>query len=99
MNSQRIQQLFAVARRATPPEPDPAFAARTLQAIQTAPPPAPVSLLDQLEGLFPRLGLAAAVLIGLCVVVELGGAALDEPSLTSEVAQLSEQWLFSTKGF
>jgi len=99
MNENKIQKLFAAARQEQPPQPGPDFAADVMQAVRQSPTPDSVSVFGQLGALFPRLAVAALLMIGLCVAADFCAAAVDQSDLTSGVSQLSEQWLFATKGF
>ena len=55
------------------------------------------SLFDQLGELFPRLALAATLVIGLCVAADLCLSTLAPMDLSESVAQVSEQWLFAVR--
>jgi len=99
MTENKIRKLLTSARKETAPAPAPGFEARVMAAVRQAPRPEAVSVFGQLNDLFPRLAVAAAVLIGLCVAADLCASALEPPDLAAGVAQLSEQWLFATKAF
>lgn len=85
MNEKKINQLFTSARNEAAPLPPADFATDVLRAVRCEPvlsaPPA-ASLFDQLNYLFPRLALAAVVVIGLCVAADLGftSVGVSEPS-------------------
>jgi len=101
MNERKLNQLFGAARKETPPWPEAGFENLVLTAIRHEPrlkAPSPVSLSDQLGALFPRLAWAAVLVVGLCVAADFGLGALDVPSLTDGVAQISAQWLFTANG-
>ncbi len=99
MNENKLRKLFEAARRENPPSPDTGFAAEVMRAIHREPAPGTPSVLSQLGDLFPRLAVAALVLIAVCFVGDFCASALELPDLENGVAQLSEQWLFATKGF
>ena len=99
MNPKKLTQLFSAARKQTPPEPSSGFETRVLRAVQSATSPMSAKLLDQLGALFPSLGLAAALVIGLCVAADYCGSALEGRSLNDGIAELSEQWLFAAESF
>ena len=99
MNENKIRKLFAAAREEQAPQPGPDFAAGVMRVVRQSPTPEPVSVFGQLGDLFPRLAVAAVLMIGLCVAADFCAAAMDQADLTSGVSQLSEQWLFATKGF
>jgi hypothetical protein len=99
MNPKKLSQLFSAARKQSPPEPDPGFEGRALSAIRREASLEPVTLFDQLGALFPKLGLAAALVIGLCVAGDYWGSAQEGHSLNAGIAELSEQWLFAAESF
>jgi anti-sigma factor RsiW len=99
MNENKMRKLFDAARSEPAPGPGEDFPAQVMRAVRREPAPEPPSVFGQLGDLFPRLAVAAVVLIALCVVGDFCASALDQSDLTSGVAQLSEQWLFATKGF
>ncbi len=75
MNEKKLQQLFAAARRSKAPEPPAEFAADVLRMARQTPrdrhEPAR-GVLEQLNSWFPRVALAAAAVIVLCMALELG---------------------------
>ncbi len=99
MNQRKLEQLFSSARKEAAPAPDADFALGVLRVIERERQPHAVSLWEQLGALFPRLGLAAALVIGLCIAADFCSPAFGQPDLVSGVAQISEQWLFTAKGF
>ena len=78
MNEKKLQQLFAAARRSKAPAPSADFAADVLRMARQMPrdqqEPAR-GVLEQLNSWFPRVALAAAAVIVLCVALELGYSA------------------------
>ncbi len=97
MNDQKLQRLFGAARNEPPPAPSDDFHARVVRAIRRAMDGAePNSVFDQLGRLFPRLALAAALVIGLCVLVDVCLASFGQRDLADSVAEISEQWLFAS---
>ena len=69
MNEKKIKKLFTAARQEPAPVGPPDFAATVLRAVRHEPTAAvfrPFSVLEQLNFWFPRLALAAAVVIVLC---------------------------------
>ncbi len=99
MNPLKLQKLFALARNEPAPNPPSGFAADILRVIRREERSPSLSLFDELGALFPRLAVAALVLIGLCVAADFGVSALGQPDLTAAAAQISDHWLFATKGF
>ena len=102
MNEQKLKQLLESARGETPPAPSTGFDTRVMQAIRRDArddDAESVSLLDQLNALFPRLAFAAAAIIVLCVAGELIASALQLPGVTEGVARASDHWLFAVNGF
>lgn len=73
MNDRKLQKLFQAARRQPAPEPPADFAGDVLRAArQTSATPGAqgYSLFDQLNGLFPRVAIAAAAVVLLCAALE-----------------------------
>jgi hypothetical protein len=93
----RLQRLFEKVRTETAPEPSAGFETRVMRALPGHEPA--ISLFDQLNGLFPRFALASALILGLCFGIELFGSGFEQADLSSNLAQFSDQWLFTTKGF
>jgi hypothetical protein len=93
----RLQKLFEKVRTERAPEPSAGFEARVTRALPDREPA--LSLFDQLNGLFPRSALASALILGLCFGIELFGSGFERADLSSNLAQFSDQWLFTTKGF
>jgi hypothetical protein len=93
MNEKKLSHLFAAARRSPAPDSSPEFAAAVLRAVRRLPPerrPAAVSIFDQLNAWFPRVALAAAALIVLCVAVELGDTTTTPSSGDDSTAEPSQ---------
>lgn len=102
MNENKLKRLFAMARQETPPEPDPDFASEMLRAIRQEPAAAESrswDMVEQLNDLFPRAAVAAAVIIGLCVAADLGLTAAGWPELGDGAAQMSSEYLFNPGDF
>jgi hypothetical protein len=97
----KLDRLFEKARREPAPESPSDFTARVLRALPdrdlTVMPA--LSLVDQLNALFPRLALASALFLALCLGTEFLGSGFGQSDLASGLTQLSDQWLFTTKGF
>jgi hypothetical protein len=98
MNERKLQKLFESARNEPPPVPPENFSVRVASALRRDQRPGPVSLWDQIGQLFPRLAFTAAIIIGLCLVAEFYVSTNDSSSLSVEVSQISEQWLFAANG-
>jgi hypothetical protein len=95
MNADKIKKLFAAARNETAPLPSANFADGVLRAVRREPPTtarASVSIFDQLNVLFPRLALAAAAVIVLCIAADFGFTSAGLPELDDGAAQLSAQF-------
>jgi len=98
MNDNKLNRLFAAARKHPAPVPAPDFAADVLRAVRREPAVAagePLAIFDQLNRLFPRLALAAAALIVVSLATDYGLTATDWPDLGAGVAQVSSQLLFN----
>lgn len=101
MNEKKLKQLFAAARNETAPAPPESFAAGVLRAVRREPVAGYakiLSLSDQLNRLFPRIALAAAAIIVLCVAADLILTAAGVPEVGDGVSQLSAQWLLTPEG-
>jgi hypothetical protein len=102
MNEKKLKQLFASARNEPAPAPPEDFAADVLRAVRHEPPagvPQTLSLFDQLNLLFPRLVVASAAVIALCVAADLGLTAAGVPDLGDGISQISAQWFLAPGGF
>ena len=93
MNDQKLKQLFGAARKEIPPSPTEGFGLLVLQEIHRDPTRAEASVFDQLTAWFPRIALAAAAMIALCVASEFIFSRT-APSLADSASQLSDQWVF-----
>ena len=100
MNENKLKQLFASARNETAPAASPDFAADVLRAVRREPVPGPAesfSLWEHLNALFPRLALAAAAVIILCVAADWGLTAAGVPGIGDCATQLTSQFLFNSE--
>lgn len=92
----KLNKLFAAARKETPATPEAGFENLVLAAIRSEPmsrEAAELSLADQLSALFPRLAWVTAVIVVLCLATDFGLSAWGVPTLTEGVAEISNQWL------
>jgi hypothetical protein len=99
MNEKKLKQLIASARNEAAPVASPDFPADVLRAVRREPPflpPAPITLWDHLNALFPRVALAAAAVIVLCVAADYGLTAAGLPGLSDGAAQITSQLLFNS---
>jgi hypothetical protein len=96
MNDPKLKNLFAAARKETPPTAPEGLDLLVLQAIRREPARSATTLWDSLHLLFPRYAWAAVSVIAVCVAGDWLAAT---PSLTDGVAQLSQQWLLAGTGF
>ena len=99
MKNNKLKRLLSSAKNESPPEAGLEFESRVMDAIRQEPSARPVSLLDQVNALFPRLAFASILAIVLCATADFvltGSSTID---LTSGVSAISEDWLFPTKGF
>jgi len=95
MNENKLQRLFAAARKDAAPAPPAGFAADVLRQVRNEPAvgqPVPATVFDQLNALFPRLALAAAAVIILCIAADFGLTSAGLPELGDGAAQLSSQF-------
>jgi hypothetical protein len=99
MKKNRLEKLFHMAKGESVHKARTGFEIRVMRAIRQEVPAQPASLLDQLNALFPRLALACAMCILLCLSAEVVLTNASRTDLVSGVASISEDWLFATKGF
>jgi hypothetical protein len=93
MNIQKLKYLFKAAKGETPALPTEGFDTLVMQQIRRNPARPPFSIFDQLGLWFPRVALAAGVVIVLCIAGDLTFS--PDSSLDDTTAQLSEQMLFA----
>ncbi|HEV2691825.1 MAG TPA: hypothetical protein VG347_02915 [Verrucomicrobiae bacterium] len=101
MNENKLKQLFDAARKDTAPVPPSDFAADVLRAARrelTISTPGPVTVFDQLNRWFPRLALAAAAVIILCIAADYGLTSTGLPELGDGAAQISSQFDLNEDG-
>ena len=101
MNDQKLKQLFAAAQKAAAPVPSADFAADVLRAVRREPAarmPEPGSVFDQLNRWFPRVALASAVIIILCLAADFGLTSTGLPDLGDGAAQISSQFDLNEDG-
>ena len=98
MNENKLQQLFAAARRESGPVPPADFAGDVLRAVRHE----PVSrlsgsflLFDPLNRWFPRLALAACLVIALCASTDLVLSATGMPEVDDGATQVSAQYFLN----
>lgn len=78
------------------------FAGDVLRAIRNNPQIARTktfSIFDQLNLLFPRIAIASAIIILLCVAADYGVTAAGTPDLSEGAAELSAQQLLPSNEF
>lgn len=96
MNDKKLNQLFAAARRETPPAVPAGFAERVQRGLElSATASAPVvtlSFIDQLNRNFTRYAVAAAAMIMLCAALELGQSYTSDPSVDDDLNQICADW-------
>lgn len=98
MNENKLKQLFDVARNEAPPAVPFDFHRSVSIAVSRAGRlPNRVSLGEQLGMLFPRIAIAAAVVVTLCTAAELY-MDQNEASLSATVEQVAaDEWLIAGK--
>ena len=98
MNSKRkLERLFESARKETVPQPGDDFAGDVARAIRRETRAESTSLSEQLGNLFPRLAMASALVIALCVAMDYGLSNFVQRDLSTSAAEISQQWLFAVK--
>lgn len=91
MNDNRLNQLFAATKGEAPAAPSEGFDLLVMQQIRRNPARAELTISDVLGMWFPRLAVAAAAIIALCIAGDLVSSS-NGPSLSVTAAQLSEQF-------
>lgn len=100
MNEKNLKNLFAAARNESAPAVPADFADDILRAIHREPPPKSVaafSVWEHLNELFPRVALAAAAVIILCVAADWGLTAAGLPGIGDGTAQAESQYLLDVE--
>ena len=95
MNERKLQKLFDAARTDAAPAAPAHFESRVMREITSgARESREVSLFDLLGAIFPRVTIAAASLIVLCIA---GDLLLSHKigDISTAAAQLSEEWLIA----
>jgi hypothetical protein len=90
MNDHKLNQLFRVLKRSTPPAPAEGLDQLVMQRIRRNPARSEITLSDVLGRWFPRLALAAVAVIALCIAGDFAYST-NGPSLSESAAQLSIQ--------
>lgn len=98
MNEKKLKQLFAAARNETAPQLPPGFAEDIVRMVRCEPAPSRAgasSVWDHLNRLFPRLAVAAAVIIALCFAADWALTAAGVPGVSESASQATSQDLFT----
>jgi RNA polymerase sigma-70 factor (ECF subfamily) len=93
MNDKKLKQLFGLAGKEAPPTPPEGFDVCVAQSLRRQSPLESVSLWEQLEKLFPRVAIASLLVAGVCM---LGDFARTSPELSTDLDNLSAQWIFAS---
>jgi hypothetical protein len=92
MNNNELNSLLRAARAESPPVPSDDFERDLMRAVRRQTNREPLSLVEQLGELFPRLAWASAAVIVCCAIIL---SSTDQSSLGDKFAELSQQWLFA----
>jgi hypothetical protein len=98
MNDEKLKKLFELARAETAPVLPEGFDARMERALARERNAAPISLWDQIEALFPRVAMGAALVMALCLLGDFYFSAAHPAGLSGDVNEISEQWLLGANG-
>ena len=98
MNESKFKRLFELARGETPPVAPAGFDAQVLSAIRRERRAAPVSLWDQLGEMFPRLAVAALLVIGTCTAADYFYTSNQDAHASGDLTVLSEQFQVNDLG-
>ena len=100
MNENKLQKLFAAARRETGPVPPADFAGDVLRIIRHEPATRFAGgflLFDSLNRWFPRLALAAVTVILLCASADFVMSATGLPEVDDGATQVSAQYFLNVE--
>ena len=97
MNANKIKQLFAAARTEPVGAVPEDFPSDVMRAVRNEPlrSTIPASIWDHLNALFPRVAIAAAAIIVLCLAADWGLTAAGRPGVSDGAAQATSQNLFA----
>ncbi len=95
MKDEKVNRLLRAARNETAPLPGAGLEGRVMTAVRRSGHQEVVSLLDQINLLFPRVAWAAAAVIACCILVEAGVGMFSQSDISAKVAEISEQWIFA----
>ncbi len=90
MNELKFKKLFALARKDGAPAVADGFDARVLAAVRREERAAPVSVWEQLGEMFPRLAVATALVMGLCVFTDYYFASNQRTTVSGMLTELSD---------
>ncbi len=91
MNDSKFKKLFELARGEKAPAASEGFERAVLLAIRREGRAAPLTWWDQLGQLFPRLAVAALLVIGVCTAAEFLYTSSQKGGTTGDLSALSEQ--------
>jgi hypothetical protein len=95
INDKKLSFLFGSARSVPAPEPDVQFEGRVMRAISRSGTMEASSFFDQLAGLLPRIAIATALVMSLCVGADLYLSCFVQRDFSASIAELSQEWLFA----
>jgi hypothetical protein len=95
MKDKKLNEIFAAARRETPPTVPAHFAERVLANLPTGirTQPVVIGFFDQINRHFTRYAVAAAAAIVICGAVELSQSFTHETSIDDDVEQICSDWM------
>jgi len=95
MKDKKLNELFATARRETPPVVPPGFAERVLAGLPSdvRAQPVVIGFFDQLNRNFTRYAVSAAAAIAICAAVELSQSFTHDSSIDDDVEQICSDWM------
>ena len=99
MRNDKLERLFKSAKAEPAPRGEPGFEKRVMNALLQERRAELISVWDQLNALFPRLAIAATIVIFLSVAADWTAESLAGADLAASAIQISEDWLFATKAF
>ncbi|MFT3867711.1 MAG: hypothetical protein QM715_04335 [Nibricoccus sp.] len=95
MKDKKLNEIFAAARRETPPPVPAGFAERVLNCLpaDVRSQPVVISFFDQLNRHFTRYAVSAAAAIALCAAVEISQSFAQDSNIDDDVEQICSDWM------
>ena len=95
MKDKKLNDIFAAARRETPPAVPAGFAECVLRGLsaEARTQPVVIGFFDQLNRHFTRYAVSAAAAIAICAAVEVSQHFTQDSNIDDEVEQICSDWM------